>query len=331
VGLISAPAAAIKASAKTITGGLLQLYPNDYSRPATGVFRGNNSWWEAGAAFESLIDYWALTGDSQYNSLIQNVIATEAGQEGFRPTSQPATSGGRADQAIWALTALSATEQNFPSGNVNLLDAAKSVFDQLVAVWDNSTCGGGFGPTWDSPLMNVAFKDTFSLGTFFQLAARLAIHTRNGTYTLWADKAYEWATTTGIVNVNPRGHIVYEGTDTSTNCSSVRNVQWSANSAAFLYGSALMYNVVSMNHEHMPLFSCSRPSRQTYKPGSPEHNPSLALQTRHFFRMESSMSLPAIPNVLPHSERTKLSLCDGWLVHPCWLHSLPLQSNRSLP
>jgi len=234
--------ASIKASAKSIAGGLVQLYPNANSATDAGLFGGGYAWWESGAAFGSLIDYWALTGDSHYNSLVQSAISNQAGpSDNLLPTSQGPTEA-NSDQAIWALTALSAVEQNFSSGSTNYLNLAKSVFDQQVRRWDNSTCGGGLRSTLNSgDVAGYTFKDALSIGTFFQLAARLGLQTQNGTYTVWADKAYDWAAASGIID--SQSYNVYDGADTVTNCSSVNQVQWSANTAAFLYGSASMYNL----------------------------------------------------------------------------------------
>jgi mannan endo-1,6-alpha-mannosidase len=226
------------------------LYPNANSANAAGTFGTSYSWWEDGAVWKSLIDYWALTGDTQWNSLIQQAISTQAGpNKDFMPVNEIATEG-NADQAIWALTAMSAVEQSFPAGNINYLALAQSVFDQQVGRWDTSSCGGGFHSTFNPDNQTTySFKDAFSVGTFFQLAARLAQHTQNGTYTYWASKAYDWAANIGIINTG--SYSINNGAETSTNCSSPTGLQWSANAGTFLYGCALMYNIVSSTQHQM--------------------------------------------------------------------------------
>ena len=38
-------------------------------------------WWEAGAMFGQLIDYWYYTGDSQYNNLVKDGILHQIGDQ----------------------------------------------------------------------------------------------------------------------------------------------------------------------------------------------------------------------------------------------------------
>ena len=38
-------------------------------------------WWEAGAVWGSLIDYWNYTGDTQYVSLVQQALLSQIGPD----------------------------------------------------------------------------------------------------------------------------------------------------------------------------------------------------------------------------------------------------------
>jgi mannan endo-1,6-alpha-mannosidase len=223
---------------------LIRTYPTANSGADAGLFDTEYSWGENAAVYGSLVDYWALTGDSQYNAKTQKAISAQAGpKQNFLPSSRPFEAG-NSDQAMWALTALSAAEANFPAtASVGYLGLAKGVFDQQVARWDNSTCAGGLR----AELTPGTDKDTASIGTFFQLAARLAHETKNSTYTQWATRAYDWASSVGLLN--SQTYSVYEETNTRTNCSaeSLQQTQWSANAGTFLYGSALMFNVVRLS------------------------------------------------------------------------------------
>lgn len=147
------------------------------------------------------------------------------------------------------MACISAAEQSFPGDidGTSYLNAAQNVFSQQVSRWtlDSTACGGGLRSLISSSNPNqtaYTAKDSFSVGAFFQLAARLAIQTQNSTYIQWAQTAYTWATTNGLVNEGV--WTVYTSTNTSTNCSvnSINATQYSAASAAFLYGSSLMYN-----------------------------------------------------------------------------------------
>lgn len=106
-----------------------------------------------------------------------------------------------------------------------------------------STCGGGLREVIQSNNLTLySIKDTLSVGLFFQLAARLAVQTYNTTYSSWAQTAWNWATSVGLVNT--ASWAVYTSVSAATNCSSssIDRTQWSAVSASFLYGSSLMYN-----------------------------------------------------------------------------------------
>jgi mannan endo-1,6-alpha-mannosidase len=240
--------ASIKASAKSIAAGLVQQYSNTASGSSVGLFSSDYSWWEDGAIWDGLVDYWSWTGDAQYNSIVQTAISSQAGaNDNFFPASQLSTAG-NSDQAIWAITAIGAVESSFPgSGDGRYLEMAISVFEQQVLRWDNYTCAGGLHSKISANAAGFTTKDSFSTGTFFQLAARLALHTQNSTYTQWATRAFDWAVTAGLIN--DQTWAVFDGTDSSTNCSSVSQTQWSINAGSFLYGSAVMYNLVCVTHD----------------------------------------------------------------------------------
>jgi mannan endo-1,6-alpha-mannosidase len=44
-------------------------------------------WWEGGALFDTLIDYWHYTGDSSYNDLVTQGILFQD-ENGFMPANQ---------------------------------------------------------------------------------------------------------------------------------------------------------------------------------------------------------------------------------------------------
>lgn len=153
-------------------------------------------------------------------------------------------SQGNDDQATWALAALTAAEQELPSppNSLKWLDLAINVFNLQVARWDTHSCGGGL--RWQIFTFNRGYdyKNTQSTGAFFQLAARLAQYTRNQTYADWAVKAYDWTSSVELITSDFK---VYDGTDSSENCTSpLSQLQWTYTSAHFLYGSAVMNNFV---------------------------------------------------------------------------------------
>lgn len=266
--------ASIKSSAQLIAQNILTYYPANSSSSSgqpIGTFGSDYSWGEAGAVWGGLIDYWALTGDSQFNDQINAALVAQSGLPNtlaaFLPSNQTSTevrsplnvssesfrsqlSQSNSDQALWALACMSAAENSFPGdvAGTPYITVAENVFSQQVAHWtsDSYACGGGLRELiQDYNQTLYSLKDTLSAGTFFQLAARLAIQTHNNTYTNWAQNAWNWATAIGLVNTNIWA--VYNTLSTTNNCSisSLNQAQWSAASATFLYGSSLMYNLTN--------------------------------------------------------------------------------------
>jgi len=142
---------------------------------------------------------------------------------------------------------MSAAENSFPGdvAGTSYITVADNVFNQQVQRWksDMITCGGGLREVIQ-PLNQSLYslKDTLDVGLFFQLAARLAANTYNSTYASWAQIAWTWVTSVGLVNTATWA--VYKSISAPTNCSSssIDRTQLSAASATFLYGSSLMYN-----------------------------------------------------------------------------------------
>lgn len=236
-------AASIKAAANTVAQGLLVNYTKGPNVEGVGVFGQPYYWSESGAVWSSLIDYWNYTGDAQYNTLIQQALIAQTGPNNdYMPPNQT-KSEGNDDQAMWALAAMTAAEQQFPSpaDNMSWVDLAKNVFDLQVSRWDTATCGGGL--RWQIFTFNDGYdyKNAISSGTFFQLAARLARYTGNQTYADWATKSYEWTTSVGLIDSNFK---VFDGTQVEENCSTITKLEWTYTAATFVYGSAVMYNIV---------------------------------------------------------------------------------------
>lgn len=143
------------------------------------------------------------------------------------------------------MATLSAAERRLglPSSNPIQWDGPpRSIFDRMVARWDTTTCGGGL--RWQISPFNSGYdyKNAVSQGTFFQLAARLAHFTGNQTYADWAERIWSWTKDIGLISDN---YAIYDGTSDVLNCSYINRIQWSRETGLFLYGSAVMYNVVS--------------------------------------------------------------------------------------
>lgn len=201
-------------------------------------------WWECGAMFGALIDYWFYTGDPTFNDLVTKGLIFQASpSKNFMPPNQT-LSEGNDDQGFWAIAAMAAAERKFPdppSHSPQWLTLAQGVFNSQAVRWDMDTCAGGL--KWQIFALNNGYdyKNTISNGCFFNLAARLALYTRNETFAEWADKTWDWVTRIGLISEDWQ---VYDGADDLLNCTEVNHEQWSYNAAVFLHGAAAMYNYV---------------------------------------------------------------------------------------
>jgi len=218
------------------TPGLLPGPP-----PTPSVTNAGYFWWEAGAMFGSLIDYWYYTGDSTYNDVVSQGLLFQTGPDNdYLPTNQ--TNGmGNDDQAFWGMSAMTAAELGFPNPPANKpqwLALVQGVYNTQLARFDN-ICGGGLH--WQAyPFLNgYNYKNSIANGGFFNIAARLAVYTGNASYATNAESTWDWITSVGFIDAD---YNVYDGAGTPTNCTPVNKQQYSYNSAIWLLGAAHMYN-----------------------------------------------------------------------------------------
>jgi len=152
----------------------------------------------------SFIDYWYYTGDDTYNKIVQQAMVHQIGiPRAFMPENQTKTLGND-DQAFWGMAAMSAAENKLPDveGEMSWLSLAIAVFNTQVPRWNPETCGGGLN--WQIFRFNPGFdyKNTISNGCFFNIAARLAKYTGNETYVEWAEKAWDWQYSVGLISTD---------------------------------------------------------------------------------------------------------------------------------
>ncbi|KAK8188432.1 glycosyl hydrolase family 76-domain-containing protein [Phyllosticta capitalensis] len=246
----------IKQAASTVAHGLVSYYHGNETGQIPGLLPGPYYWWEAGAMFMTLVEYWYYTGDTTYNDITTQALLFQTGPDADYMPANQTKSEGNDDQVFWAFACLSAAELGFPNppaSSPQWLALAQAVFNTQVTRWDAGTCGGGL--RWQIFTFNNGYdyKNTISNGGFFQLAARLARYTGNATYGEWAEKMWDWmadsplmmaangAATTGAGGT-PATLNIYDGTSTSGNCSEADHLQWTYNYGTLIAGSAYMYN-----------------------------------------------------------------------------------------
>lgn len=236
----------VKDAAATVAFGLLKYYTGNNTGDVPGNLPDPYFWWEAGAMFGTMVDYWFLTGDDSYNAATTQALLHQVGDdEDFMPINQTRTLGND-DQGFWAMAAMSAAENKYPDppeDQPQWLAIVQAVFNEYTWRWDEATCGGGL--RWQIFTFNTGFnyKNSISNGCFFNLAARLARFTGNSTYSDWAEKVWEWEQSIDLIT--PDGKI-YDGASvegSNTNCTGHDTIQWTYNAGIFLHGAATMYNI----------------------------------------------------------------------------------------
>ncbi len=216
---------------------------NITNTPSTvGVLPGPYYWWESGAMWGALLDYYHYTGDSTYNNVTTQALLSQVGPNWDYMVPLQQKDEGNDDQAFWGFATMSAAEKDYPQpliGNYSWVQLTENLWNTQAARWDNTSCNGGL--KWQIFTFNNGYdyKNSVSNGAFFQLSARLARFTGNQTYVDWAEKVFDWTRNVGLMAEN---YDVYDGTDDTQNCTAADMIIWTYNNAIFLYGSAVLYN-----------------------------------------------------------------------------------------
>ncbi|KIX93751.1 uncharacterized protein Z520_10657 [Fonsecaea multimorphosa CBS 102226] len=232
----------IKAAAKIVANEMVSYYTGYRPGDVPGNLPAPYYWWEAGAMFGALIDYWYFTGDDSFNEITTQGMLHQVGPDNdFMPPNQTKTEGND-DQSFWGMAALSAAENVFPnppSDQPQWLALAQAVFNTQAARWDTTSCGGGL--KWQIFAFNNGYnyKNTISNGCFFNMGARLAVYTQNQTYADWADRMWDWVSAIGLRDAQ---YNFFDGSDDTINCTQLDHIQWTYNAGTFLVGAANMYN-----------------------------------------------------------------------------------------
>ncbi|KAK1834097.1 putative glycosyl hydrolase [Podospora conica] len=256
----------IAESAKTLASDLIALYHGDEPGRTVGLLDGPPTegggdyyWWQSGMYWATLLEYRRVTGDQQYDKLAIDALVAQSGIEfgpknaAYMPVNQTATLGND-EQCMWGLAALHAAETDLPAHDKDdvptWLGLAENVLKSQLMRWDNEiedekkakepTCGGGL--RWQIPPSNAGYnyKNSWSNGCYFDLAARLGALTGNQTYTDAATTAFEWMQSVGLIDKETWR--VYDGGHTEQNCSDINKIEFSANAAVLISGAAHMYN-----------------------------------------------------------------------------------------
>ncbi|KFY32528.1 hypothetical protein V493_00118 [Pseudogymnoascus sp. VKM F-4281 (FW-2241)] len=219
------------------TPGLLPGPP-----PTPLILDAGYFWWEAGAMFGSLLDYWYYTGDDSYNPTIKQALLHQTGEENNYLPQNQSVGMGNDDQGFWGMSAMTAAEFNFENPEPDQpqwLALAQAVFHTQALRLNPDTCGGGLNWQAYSYLNGYSYKNSISNGCFFNIGSRLALYTKNETYAKYTEESWDWITGVGLID---KDYNVFDGADQKDNCTEINRITFSYNSAIYLLGAATMYN-----------------------------------------------------------------------------------------
>ena len=86
----------VKDAALKVAPYILNNYTesNPKSTWGVGVFGVGTFWWEAAAVWTGFIDYWAYTGDTQFNDHVAQALAAQVGSKNdYMPPNQTTSEG----------------------------------------------------------------------------------------------------------------------------------------------------------------------------------------------------------------------------------------------
>jgi len=244
----------IKNAASTIAYDMMTYYQGNVSGGTPGVLPGpppnppkGYYWWESGAMWGTLIDYWYYTGDTTYNNVAAAGMIWQKGENDDLMPANWSQSMGNDDQGFWAMTMMTAAESNFqnpPSGNPGWLALVQAVFNEQAGRYDEEVgprCGGGLRWQVLPYLTGYNYKNSIANGCFLNIGARLARYTGNDSYAQYAEKVWDWETNVGYIDDQ---YYVYDGAHIEQNCTDINKVLFSYNAGVYMHGLANMYNYV---------------------------------------------------------------------------------------
>lgn len=240
---IPLPIESIKDAAKTAATSAMSFYSSRDDSNIPGKLDG--TFWEGGALFSIMIQYWYLTGDDSNNAAVsEGMYHQRGGDNNYMPANYSSYLGND-DQLTWGLAAMTAAELSYPqkSSMPSWETMAANVWNSVSSRWDESHCDGGLRWQIWPYQAGYATKNAISNGAFFELSARLARFTNNQTYSDWAEKIWNWSAETPLLN--EKTWDIADSTTTEKDCSDHNDFQWSFNYGMYMSGAAYMYNLVS--------------------------------------------------------------------------------------
>ncbi|KIW01992.1 uncharacterized protein PV09_06502 [Verruconis gallopava] len=237
----------IRAAARTVADGIFHYYKNnasDTDPEHVGLFPfPPYYWWESGATWAAMVDYYTYTGDSSYVEVTMEALLAQKGPDNNFIVPAHRFDEGNDDQAFWGLGIISALENRWPEPHASeqdWLSLLTALFENQTERWDTSSCGGGLKwQIYPENSYGYDYKNSVSNGAYFQLAARLARYTGDAKYVHLATRVWNWCESVGLISPS---YDVFDGTNDKLNCTQLDHTQWTYNTAIFLEGAAALWN-----------------------------------------------------------------------------------------
>ncbi|EGY13916.1 mannan endo-1,6-alpha-mannosidase DCW1 [Verticillium dahliae VdLs.17] len=235
----------IRNAASTIAHGAMSYYNGNVSgQPEmVGDLPDPYYWWQAGALWGAMLDYYHFTGDSSYNDVVIQALTAPVNTGPRHDYNPPEHFDelGNDDLGFWGFAVMAAAERNFPQPDPSVpswLTMALNIFNALSSRWDTTTCRGGvYWQVFASNPNGINYKNSVTNGGLFQLAARIARATGQQGYADWAAKVWDWCIEIGLIGDR---YTVYDGAHGSDDCREVNYVAFTYTTGIFLHGAAVM-------------------------------------------------------------------------------------------
>jgi len=193
-------------------------------RPWAGRWR-TTGWWNSANALTAVIAYIERTGDDNYRPVIGRTFT------GARRRHADFLNSYFDDNGWWGLAWVAAHDL---TGESRYLEAARTIFANMLTGWDD-TCGGGVW--WNT---ERTYKNAITNELFITLAARLCQRCSGASanYLDWALRGWEWFDSRGLIGDSG---LVNDGL--TATCENNGGVTYSYNQGVILGGLAALSDV----------------------------------------------------------------------------------------
>jgi mannan endo-1,6-alpha-mannosidase len=137
----------VLAAAYAAAYGVQSLYNGNNTAGVLGKFPyPPYYWWESGAVWGGMIEYWHYTGDSSWVNVTWDALVSQLGPNSDFVVPVERFNEGNDDQAFWVFTALSAAEHGFPDPPPpfpSWIVTVQNAWELYVQRWNTTFCNGG--------------------------------------------------------------------------------------------------------------------------------------------------------------------------------------------